>query len=109
MEPMLFIALLKDFVGIALLPLSYFSWRILQEFKDGKDERNSLKSAIKALGEQQTKHFEQKMQAIEKVGELVRTSEKDNRTEHKELGQKIHELETTNKVEHAILSNGGKL
>ena len=109
MDPVTLIALLKDIVGIALLPLAYFSWKINQEFKDGKSERDSLKSAIKATADQNSREHQQVISAIKDIQILIKESEKDNRVEHKQLSDTIHEIDKNNTREHAILSNGGKL
>lgn len=103
------IVLLKDLVGIALLPLSYFAWNISQQFKDGKQERDGLRNLIKSTQESNSKEHAQVIAALKETQELIRVSERDNRAEHKELADTIHELDKNNAREHAVLSNGGKL
>ena len=109
MNSMDLLNLLKDVVGIALLPLSYFAWRILQEFKDGHGERESLKGIIRSTSEQSAREHAQIVQALKETQDLIRVSERDNRLEHKELADTIHDIDKNNTREHAILSNGGKL
>ena len=109
MEPVLLLTILKDVVGIALLPIAYFVWQVKQEFKDGKAERDGLRSAIKSTAEQNSREHAQVIQALKDTQELIKVSERDNRMEHKELSDTIHEIDKNNTREHAILSNGGKL
>ena len=93
---------LKLILDFAVIPAVIFAYKMYAEV-------GALRAGQSGIREQNSKEHIAVVQAIKELGELIRTSEKDNRTEHKELGQKVHTLEINNKVEHAILSNGGKL
>ena len=102
MDPVALLALFKDIVGIAILPASLFAYKMYTELSALKDGQKSIK-------ESSSKGHEQVIQALKETQDLIRISERDNRLEHKELADTIHEIDKNNTREHAILSNGGKL
>ena len=114
MNPMDFLSIFKDIVGIAILPLAYFSWKVNQEFKEGHLERDALGKRVDGLKEliretqlSNTKEHAQVIATLKELHSELRDSERRNQTEHKELGAKLSDFERENEVQHTIL-NGGK-
>ena len=99
---MIDMGMLKLILDLAVIPAVLFGYKVMVEL-------SSLKGSISSTKEQNSKEHAEVIKSIKELGDVVRSGEKDNRLEHKELGQRIHELDAANRVEHAILSNGGKL
>ena len=96
-------------LNILILPALYWGWEVRRDLKDGHNERESLKQLIKSTQDQNSREHGNVILALKETQELIRISEKDNRSEHKQLSDTIHEIDKNNTREHAILANGGKL
>ena len=96
------ISLIKDLVGMAAVPAAIWAYKL-------QTEMTKLKEGQQGIKESNTKEHAHVCELLKEVKSLIATSEKDNRDEHRALGDKIVEIDKRNSVEHAILSQGGKL
>ena len=94
--------IVKLILSVAIIPAVLWAWQTKRELTDLKDGQKSLK-------EVNSKEHAQVITAIKELGDIVRTSERDNRQEHKELGDRLSTFERENEVQHTILNGGRRL
>lgn len=114
MDPL---SILELVLKLLIIPAGWFLWEVRQGFKDAHRERDelvtmvkgnkeSLLSNIKEMQTSNSKEHDQVIGALKELQNELRDSERRNQQEHRELGEKLHDFELNNAVQHTVLNKG---